>query len=122
MRQLKKKENEKKKERDFKVKTQKSNLEWKKNPKDSWAERTKEWKVSNQEASEGSMRSLIPFETRKSESSIQDYHNESRRLIKSSYSGTGKMNLLRCLIFKEFLFLEKRPWKCDTHFSTKLWK
>ena len=64
-------------------------------------------KVNNWEASKASLRFSIPFEIRKYEPSIQDYHNGSRRLIKSSYSGTGKMNLFRCLIFKKFLFLEK---------------
>ena len=34
-------------------------------------------------------------------------YSESWHLIKSSYSGTRKMNLLRCLIFKEFFFLER---------------
>ena len=62
---------EKKEERDSKVKTQKGSLERKwENPKDSWAERTKGWKVNNQEAYETSMRSSIPSETRELEPSI----------------------------------------------------
>ena len=72
MGQLKKKKMIKKKEeRDSRVKTQNGSLEWKQeNPKDSWAERTKEWKVNNQEASKASMRSLIPSKTRELEPSI----------------------------------------------------
>ena len=79
MGQLKKKENEK---HDSRVKTQKGSLERKwENPKDSWTERTKEWKVNNQEASEASRRSLIPFETRELKLFICEYLSQTSKSI-----------------------------------------
>ena len=102
----KEKMNEKKK-RDSRVKTQKGRFRTEMR-KFSKTHGQSDRKANNRIASKASLRSSIPSETRKSEPSIQDYHNGSRRLIKSSYSGIGKMNFLRCLIFKEFLFLKKK--------------
>ena len=68
--QKEKKENEK---RDSRVKTQKGSQERKwEDSKDSWTEQTKEWRVNNQEASEASTRSSIPFETKKFEPFTQE--------------------------------------------------
>ena len=72
IKQKKEKINEKKK-RDSRVKTQKGSLERKwKDSEDSWVKQIKEWKVNNQEASEASTSSLIPFEIGELESSIQE--------------------------------------------------
>ena len=57
---------------DSRVKTRKGSLEQKwKDSKDSWAGQTKEWRVSNQEASKASTRSSIPFKIRKFDLSIE---------------------------------------------------
>ena len=43
------------------------------------------------------------------------YHGGTWRLSNCHIQRLGKINLLRCLIFKEFIFLEKKwPWKRAT--------
>ena len=67
---------------DSRVKTRKGSLEQKReDSKDSWAKQTKEWRVNNQEASEASTRSSIPFETRKFDLSIQKFLSQTLESI-----------------------------------------
>ena len=77
-------------------------------------EANKRMKVNNQKASEASTRSSIPFETKKFDLSIQKCLSQTPESITVGLDACQiaifrdkKMNLLRCLIFKEFLFIEK---------------
>ena len=45
------------------------------------------------------------------------YHGGSWRLSNCHIREQQKWIFLRCLIFKEFIFLKKRPWKCAISFA-----
>ena len=82
---------------------------------DSWAKQTKEWKSNDWTASEASIEVLYPLKNQKFELLIpeclppnsQVYHGGSWRLSNYHIQRLKKWIFLRCLIFKEFIFLEK---------------
>ena len=117
------KQKEKKRENEWKEKV---TLGWKpkkgslkrkwEDSKDSWVEQTKEWRVNNQEASEASTRSSIPFENQKigtfySRMSFPNswvYHGRSWHLSSCHIQRLKKINLFKDTWFsKNLFFLEK---------------
>ena len=115
---------------DSRVKTRRGSLERKRNLKRLMGGASK-WMNGRQPESIWSLHGFLnPFQNRRiwtfcpimHFSNSRVYHGGSWRLSNCYIQGLEKWTFLKCLIFKEFLFLEKGLGNMLLLCSTKLWK